>query len=175
MFKKKFYKKGFLLDVSTKALHNSSYEVSVDDLNELKAKIEGGQFTSKSVILIRTGWSKYWPDAQKYLGHKTDTSKLKFPGLGIEAAKLIADDVNIVGMGIDTASMDYGQSLDFMVHRTLQARGKYLLENVASLDELTNHIEFKLSVMPMKIKGGTGAPCRIFADTNENESSRDEF
>ena len=157
-------------------MQNSSYEVSVEDFNELKVKqgIEKG-FTIKSVLLIRTGWSKYWPNAEKYLGHKTDTTKLKFPGLSVQVAKLIANDANIVGVGIDTASMDYGESLDFMVHRVLQSRGKYLLENVASLDNLVGHATFKLTVMPMKIKGGTGAPCRIFADLNEEEVSRDEF
>lgn len=54
----------------------------------------------------------------------------------------------------------------------LQAHGKYILENVASLD-LIDVKFFKLYVLPMKIKDGTGAPCRVLAQIDEK--SKDEF
>ena len=161
-----------MIDISKNAEDNSSYELSVEDFNEFKTKI-GGEFPPKSVLLIRTGWSKYWPDAEKYLGHKTDTSKLRFPGLSLDAATLIALNKNVVGVGIDTASMDFGESTEFLVHRMLQRHGKYILENVASLNYLVGKSSFKLTVSPMKIQGGTGSPCRIFASVDI--SAKDEF
>lgn len=159
--------------MSAKTSSNPSYEISVEDLIDFKVSINVEEFAPKSVLLLKTGWSKYWPDAGKYMGHATDVSKLDFPGLGLEAAKLIAGNKNVVGVGIDTASIDYGKSTEFYTHRMLQTHGKYILENVAALEQIKAK-SFKLYVMPMKIKGGTGSPCRIFAEFDD-EIVKDEF
>jgi kynurenine formamidase len=66
------------------------------------------------------------------------------------------------GIGIDTLSMDYGLSRDFVVHHVVNAAGRYGLENVAKLDQLPPR-GFYLIVAPIKIETGSGGPTRIFA------------
>jgi len=66
------------------------------------------------------------------------------------------------GLGIDTLSIDYGLSRDFVVHHVVNKAGRYGLENVANLDRLPPR-GFFLVVAPIKIEHGSGGPTRIFA------------
>ena len=65
-------------------------------------------------------------------------------------------------VGIDTASIDYGQSTLFETHRVLYERNIPGLENLANLDRLPAR-GATLVALPMKIKGGSGAPLRAIA------------
>lgn len=77
-----------------------------------------GEIPFKSVVLLHTGWSKYWPDKVKYLGLDNSTSitegtgipHLSFPGCSEEAAKWLSNERAIVGFGIDTPSVDIGDN-----------------------------------------------------------------
>ena len=65
-------------------------------------------------------------------------------------------------MGIDTASIDYGQSKDFKTHQILLGQNILGFENVANLDKLPPKGAFVIA-LPMKIKNGTGGPLRLVA------------
>ena len=122
-----------------------------------------GPITAGTIVLVRTGWGKYWPDVKLYLGDDTpgDTSNLHFPGISREAADaLVARDVAAVG--IDTASLDHGPSRDFTAHRILLGAGIPGFENVANLDEVPAR-GAEIIALPMKIAGGSGGPLRIIA------------
>ena len=69
---------------------------------------------------------------------------------------------DIRGIGVDTLSLDPGQSRDFAVHHLLGRAGRYGLENLAGLDEL-RAANFYLVVAPIKIETGTGGPTRVLA------------
>ena len=153
-----------VIDVSEKALNNPDYQVSVEDFQSWEA--EHGQIPDGTIVLLRTGYGQFWPDRVKYMG--TDergqeaVAKLHFPGLHPEAAQWLVDNRNINAIGLDTPSIDYGQSKLFESHQTLFAANIPAFENVANLDKLpaTGAWVFAL---PMKIKGGTGGPLRIVA------------
>ena len=99
---------------------------------------------------------------EAYLGtDKRDVAQLRFPGISPEAAKVLVSR-NIAGVGIDTASIDYGRSKDFLTHRILMAANIYALENVANLDKLPL-TGATLIALPIKTAGGTGGPVRIAA------------
>jgi len=68
----------------------------------------------------------------------------------------------VKAVGIDTASIDYGQSKDFMAHRILGAANTPVFENVARLGRLPSR-GFMVVALPMKIEGGSGGPLRIMA------------
>ena len=122
-----------------------------------------GRIAAGAIVLVRTGWGKFWPDKKRYLGSDTpgDTAHLHFPGIAPEAAKVLVER-RISAVGIDTASIDYGPSKDFMTHRILNGAGVYGLENVANLEKVPL-AGATLIALPMKIKGGTGGPVRIVA------------
>ena len=124
---------------------------------------EHGRIEPGTIVLVRTGWGRYWPDKKQYLGDDTpgDASKLHFPGISHEAAEaLVARDVAAVG--IDTASIDHGPSKDFIAHQILMKADVPAFENVASLEKLPPRGALILA-LPMKIRGGSGGPLRVVA------------
>ncbi len=153
-----------VVDVSRKADENPDYEIGIDDFKEWED--ENGRIPDHSIILLYTGYSKYWPDKVKYLGTENRgeeaVKNLHFPGLDPEAAKWLIENRRLKAIGLDTASIDYGQSQLFESHVTLFKDSVPAFENVANLDKLPakGAIVFAL---PMKIKGGSGGPLRIVA------------
>jgi kynurenine formamidase len=140
------------------------YLVSVEDLqgweDEQSATLE------EKIVLLRTGFSRYWPDREKYLGTaetgREAVAKLHFPGLDPAAADWLIIRRRVRAVGIDTASIDHGPSQDFPSHVRLFRDNVPALENVAHLNVLPSH-GFTLIALPMKIASGTGGPCRIIA------------
>ena len=153
---------GVVIDVSDGAAADPDYLVT--DADVLAWEAEHGPVPEGSAVLIRTGWASRWPDALAYLGDDTpgETGNLHFPGIGETAARLLFEERGAGLLGIDTASVDYGQSADFIVHQIGAAAGAPNLENVADLSQLPP-TGFLLAALPMKIEGGTGAPVRIVA------------
>jgi kynurenine formamidase len=119
--------------------------------------------------LLQTGFAKYWPDKKQYLGtdqHGDEAAKdLHFPGLDPDAAKWLVENRKIKAIGLDTASIDYGQSSEFKSHVVLMTNNVPAFENLADLDQLPAK-GFQIVALPMKIKSGSGAPLRIVAFVN---------
>ena len=151
-----------VIDVSRKASADRNYLLSVDDI--LSFEQAHGSIPAGAIVLLRTGWSRFWPDAKAYLGDDTpgDASKLEFPSYGEAAARLLVEDRNVAILGVDTASTDYGKSTDFVVHRIAAARNVSNLENLTNLDKLPSTGAVVVA-LPMKIGGGSGGPVRVLA------------
>ncbi len=151
-----------VVDVSEAAVSDADYLVSVNDLEAWEST--HGRIPDQSILLVRTGWGARWPDRESYLGTglagEKAVSELHFPGIDPDAARWLAENRNIDAIGIDTASIDYGQSSLFETHRILLAENIPAFENVASLDRLPETGAF-IVALPMKIGGGTGGPLRI--------------
>ena len=151
-----------VIDIREQCSQNSDYELRVADIQKWEEQF--GQIEPKTLVLLQTGWEKYWPDPARYLGSSTpgDPTTLHFPGFSSEAMKFLVHQRHIRGVGIDTASIDTGQSKDFLAHRILSQANRYALENVANLQEVPTR-GAQVYALPMKIKGGTGGPVRILA------------
>jgi kynurenine formamidase len=151
-----------VIDIATQAAADRDYRLTRADVEAFE-KING-QIQPGTIVLLRTGWSRHWPDAKAYLGDDTpgDASKLSFPSYGEEAAKLLVEERRVAALGIDTASIDYGRSQDFLVHRVAAARNVPGLENLTNLDRLPPHGATVIA-LPVKIEGGSGGPLRAVA------------
>jgi len=153
-----------VVDVTAASAAQPDYRVTVDDFTAWERS--HGAIPSGSIVLIRTGYSQYWPDAARYLGTAergpAAVAKLHFPGLHPDAARWLAESRRIKAVGLDTASIDYGQSTMYESHRILYERDIPAFENLTSLERLpaTGAV---IVALPMKIKGGTGAPLRAIA------------
>lgn len=150
-----------VVDISRIVEDNPTVHLSSEHLVQWERL--NGRIPDGVVLLIRTGWSRFWPDPLKYSGtlEKNDTL-LKFPSIRPDAAKWLLANRNIVGIGIDTMSVDIpGQTPE--THVMLYDKNIYGLENVNLIDPLPPK-GIRLYVMPMKLKGASGAPCRIFAE-----------
>lgn len=152
------------IDVSDSSTVNRNYQITVDDIQ--KWETEQGLSVNGHVVLVNTGSSQYWPDPIKYMG--TDKKgfvgvlALSFPGLHPDAAKWLADERDIIAFGLDTPSIDYGQSKLYESHRHLFAANIPGFENVANVDQLPAKGAY-LIALPMKVERGSGAPTRIVA------------
>ena len=151
-----------VIDVSRNAAGNRDYRLTRDDV--LAFEKVNGPIARGSAVLLRTGWSRHWPDAKTYLGDDTpgDASKLSFPSYGVEAARLLVEERGVAALGVDTASIDYGRSADFQVHRVAAARNVPGFENLTNLDQLPVRGAMVIA-LPMKIEGGSGGPLRAIA------------
>ena len=149
-----------VVDVSGRA--TPDYLLTVEDLTTWEA--EHGQLPNGGILLIRTGWAERWGDRTAYLG--TDLTgpravpELHFPGIGADAADWLVTNRDLVAVGIDTPSIDYGQSADFRAHVILYAENISGFENVTNLHLLPQTGGFVVA-LPMKIEGGSGGPLRI--------------
>ena len=152
------------IDVSAKVNADRDYLITVEDLEAWES--QHGRIAENSIVLLYTGFSKYWPDRAQYLGTEKrgpeGVAELHFPGLGPEAAVWLADNRKMAAVGIDTASIDFGQSQTFDTHVALMTRNIPAFENVANLSEVPATGAHVIA-LPMKIRGGSGGPCRIVA------------
>ena len=151
-----------VIDVTEKAAADRDYLLSVADIEAFESR--HGKIAAGSIVLMRTDWSRRWPDTRDYLGDDTpgDASRLRFPGYGVEATRLLVEERKVAVLGIDTASIDNGQSADFMAHRIGAAAGVANLENLANLDQLPATGSTVIA-LPMKIEAGSGGPVRVVA------------
>lgn len=159
---------GACIDVSQKCAADPDYQISVEDLQAWE--LFNGVSLDDHIVLIHTGYGERWPDREKYLGTaeqgREAVAKLHFPGLDPVAADWLVSKRNVRMVGIDTASIDHGQTSDYPTHVRLFRDDVPALENVANLDQLPAH-GFTVSALPMKIAGGSGAPTRIVAVLEE--------
>jgi len=151
-----------VVDVRGACTQQSDYRLTVEDLRSWELRY--GRIPDGAIVIMYTGWSRFWPGAKKYLGSATplDATTLHFPGFSLAAAEFLVRERRVDGIGIDTASIDHGQSREFTVHQAINGAGKYGLENIAYLDRLPAS-GATLIALPMKIKGGSGGPVRIVA------------
>jgi len=152
-----------VVDVTKSADADADYQISVADFQRAE---QHGAIPAGAIVLIRTGFSTRWPDAVRYLGTaargEAAVAQLHFPGLDPEAAKWLIAERRIKAIGIDTASIDRGQSTLFESHRLLYERDIPAFENLTSLERLPERGAF-IVALPMKIRGGSGAPLRAIA------------
>jgi kynurenine formamidase len=152
------------IDLSARVGDNADYLISRADLRRWERR--NGRIPRRTIVLLRTGWERFWPNAEQYLGTaergEAAVPQLHFPGLSEGGARWLVRQRRVKAVGLDTASIDYGQSTDFRAHRVLGAANVPVFENVARLGRLPAR-GFAVVALPMKIEGGSGGPLRIMA------------
>lgn len=160
----RFIGEAAVIDVTESCSRDADYLVGIEDLRSWE-RMHNRQLVDV-IVLIRTGFGQFWPNRRQYLG--TDrrgteaVEELHFPGLSPEAAKWMAEHRAVKAVGIDTASIDHGQSATYQSHVVLFEQQIPVFENVAGL-HLMPPQGATVVALPMKIASGTGAPLRIIA------------
>ncbi len=153
---------GVVVDIRRKTEQNADYLLQVEDIRAWE-KIHG-RIPAGAIVLTYTGWGKFWGDRKRYFGTDApgNVTDLHFPGLAKDAAEFLVKQRRVKAVGIDTPSIDHGASRDFPVHQVLGEANVPIFENVAALERVPSN-GATIFALPMKIKGGSGAPLRIFA------------
>jgi kynurenine formamidase len=108
-----------------------------------------------------SGWAQQVASAAKYTG-KDASGVFHFPGFSPELAEWLLKERKVLGLAVDTLSLDHGPSKDFKTHHIWLASGRWGLENVANLEKLSPS-GATLVVGAPKVKDATGAPVRLIA------------
>jgi kynurenine formamidase len=153
------FARGVVIDVTGAVAANPDYRLTTAEITRWEG--EHGPIPSEAVVFLHTGWGAYWNNYSRYT-NRDARGTMHFPGYAAEAARFLIDERKAKGVGIDTLSMDYGLSRDFVVHHVVLKARRYGLENVANLDRLPPR-GFFVVVAPIKIEHGSGGPTRIFA------------
>jgi kynurenine formamidase len=151
-----------VVDVTEAVAADRDYRLQVGDLTRWEAK--HGRIPAGAIVIMRTGFGDRWPDKKRYLGtaKKGDVANLHFPGFSQESAEWLVRERDVAAIGLDTASIDYGPSKDFIVHRVVNGADKPGFENLANLGRLPES-GATIVALPMKIGGGSGGPLRAIA------------
>ena len=155
---KQFFGPAVVLDVQADGAKDADYQLPVARVEEWEKRHR--PIPEGAIVLLRTGWSARWPDAERYRNEDAQ-GRMHFPGFSVDAAKLLIER-KVSGLGCDSMSVDYGASADFAVHHLALGSGLYHLENLADLSALPETGAL-LVVAPIKLEGGSGGPVRVFA------------
>jgi kynurenine formamidase len=150
-----------VLDVSAQVEANAKpdYSINLADITAWEA-IQG-HLPPAAVVMARTGWDRRWNSPQSYCN--MDAKGIRhFPGFSLEAAKFLIEGRGIVGLGIDTLSIDPGCSTDFPVHHYASGHGVYHIEAAANLEQVPAAGAWVV-VAAAKLQGGSGGPVRVLA------------
>ena len=152
------------VDVSKIVKNNPDHQIGIKDFEQWE-KLHG-TIPDDTIVLLSTGYGKYWPNLEKYSGTKktgiASIPFMHFPGLDPKAAIWLVEKRKIKAIGIDVFGIDYGQTKKFEAHQELTKRDIPIFENVASMENIPAK-NFIIYALPMKLKDGTAAPIRIIA------------
>jgi kynurenine formamidase len=156
---------GVKISVADKVAQDRDYRITAADIQSWEQQM--GRIPDGAIVLFHTGWGQHWGNRAQVLGTEklNDASDLHFPGIAQDAAQFLANQRQVSMVGIDTPSLDYGPSKDFIAHQILNGANIPGIENVANLERLPVR-GYLIVALPMKIANGSGGPCRIVALLN---------
>lgn len=150
-----------VLDVTDRVAEDPNFLIEVSDIEKFVA--EHGELPAGGWLLCRTGWSARV--TQEEMINNTETGPTS-PGLSAEAARWVAEESPLQGIGVETVGTDAGaaHSFDpaFPCHSYLLGNGKFGLAQLQNLDQLPPTGAVILAA-PLKIVGGSGSPARVLA------------
>lgn len=152
-----------VIDVSDHTKANPDYRITAEDITSWESN--NRPIPDGSILLFRTDFSRFWPDRARYLGTAeigpAAVANLHFPGLHPDAARWLIRNRSVKAIGIDTPSIDYGQSQQFQTHQIFFEQNIPVIENLTNLGQVAPGSI--IVALPMKIEAGSGAPVRVIA------------
>jgi kynurenine formamidase len=150
-----------IIDVRGEVKADDDYQLTVDDINRWEKTY--GTIPERAIVVMFTGWQDKWEDPKEY--RNEIDGKLHFPGFSVNTARWLMENRNVLALGIDTLSADYGPSEDFPVHKVINGANRYIVENLTNLDKIPPRGK-TFHIAPILIAGGTGAPSLILSFTD---------
>jgi kynurenine formamidase len=151
-----------VVDVSARVPANPDTAVTVDDLRAYERR--HGRIRPGTFVAMYSGWESRVGDAAAY--RNADASgTFHFPGFSEAAVDFLLDSRDISGIGVDTLSLDPGNSTTFGAHVSLLGADRYGLENLANLSKIpARGATATVGVIPWE--QGSGGPARVIATWN---------
>lgn len=119
-----------VVHIHERAASDPDTQVMVDDI--LAWESQYGPLPAGAFVAMHSGWEARVGDPAQYVN--LDANNVQhYPGWHPDAAAFLVNERDIVGIGVDTLSLDFGASADFKTHLTVLPAGKYGIENLANL------------------------------------------
>ena len=148
-----------VVDISRRAEDDPNAMVEVDDLRKFERR--HGRIPKGALVAADSGWAEKVDDPDAFKGGPAFPN-YNFPGWSEEAAMWLTEERDVTGIGIDTMSLDPGNSLTFPVHVNFLATDRYGIENLAGLGDIPKRgATAYVGLIPWE--EGSGGPCRIIA------------
>lgn len=148
-----------VIDVRKKAEADADYLMTIEDVLIWEKRFK--KLPNSCCVAMLSGWGSRVGDAAKFTG-KDAGGSFHFPGIAPELAEWLLKERNVLGLAVDTMSLDHGPSKDFKTHHVWLPAGRWGLENVANLEKLSPSEAILVVGLP-KVKGATGGPVRLIA------------
>ncbi len=132
--------------------------LTLEQIREFEAM--NGEIRAGDIVMIRFGWEERYAAGPGGAGYIKD-----WPGLSGEGAQYLADK-QVAAVGCDTLALDVFGAPRYICHELLLGRGIPIMENICNLSRLP---AFSYVIgLPVKFKGGSGAPIRLVAFVQPN-------
>ena len=148
-----------VIDISERAAGDPDTRVMPDDI--LAWESANGPLPAGAFVAMNSGWETRLSDPSSYINQDASGTQ-HYPGFHPDAAALLVEERDIVGIGVDTLSLDFGASEDFQTHLTVLRAGKYGIENLASLAQVPVSGATVIVGGPKHTKA-SGGPSRVYA------------
>jgi kynurenine formamidase len=148
-----------VIDIRDKVARNQDARLTVADL--LRWERAHGRVPDGAALFVYTGWDSRVQNAAAFV-NMDSAGVMHFPGIDTATIDFLVTQRRIVGVGIDTLSVDPGVDTKYPAHRGLFAAGKWAVECVASLGRLPTK-GATVFLGAVKVAGATGAPARVVA------------
>jgi kynurenine formamidase len=149
-----------VIDITKRAKSDPDAAVTVDDVRRFERR--HGRIPRGALVAMDSGWAAKVDDPLEFKGGASFPN-YHFPGFSEEAAMWLAENRDVTAIGVDTLSLDPGNSTTFPVHVNFLATDRYGLENLANLDRIPPRgaLAF-VGLIPWE--EGSGGPCRVLAN-----------
>jgi kynurenine formamidase len=149
-----------VIDISARAASNPDAMVTVDDLRSFERG--HGRIPDGALVAMNSGWAAKVGNPLAFKGGAAFPN-YHFPGWSADAAMWLTQNRDVTGIGVDTLSLDPGNSTTFPVHVNFLATDRYGLENLNNLDKIPPRGALAyVGLIPWE--AGSGGPARVVAN-----------
>ena len=151
-----------VLDFSAAAAQDPDFVLEVDHVKRWEA--EHGPLPEGGWLLYRTGWDARASSQEAFTN--ADENGPHTPGMSAECARWVAEESQVIGVGVETVGTDAGGAHSFEpafpCHSFLMGNNKYGLTQLQNLARLPSTGALVIAG-PLPIVTGSGAPARVLA------------
>ena len=150
-----------VIDITAEVSRDPDFLLTPDRLQTWEGT--HGRIPRGAWVLLRTGWSRR-TDTASFINARDDGPHS--PGFDARTSKLLAEDRDVLGVGVETIGTDAGQAGTFNPpfpnHSTMHGAGKFGLASLCNLDQLPPTGAIVIAA-PLRIVNGSGSPLRVIA------------